>query len=100
MSGRTEGGRSAVLALHGDIDFFSEDDFRAEAERLLDLPDLARLIVDLADVEVVDSSGLNLLVDLLRLCRDLGLEMTLRAVPERVLQLLDLTGLDRVITVE
>jgi anti-anti-sigma factor len=48
----------------------------------------------------MDSSGLSLLVDLLRLCRDMELPMTLRAVPERVVQLLDLTGLDQVIPVE
>jgi anti-anti-sigma factor len=93
-------GRPAVLRLAGDIDFFTEDEFRAEAEKLLDAPDVDRLVVDLTDVGVMDSSGLSLLVDLLRLCRDLDLPMTLRGVPERIVQLLDLTGLDQVIAVE
>jgi len=90
----------AVLRLSGDIDFFTEDQFRVEAERLLAEPDIDRLVVDLSDVGVMDSSGLSLLVDLLRLCRETDLPMTLRGVPERVLQLLDLTGLDQVIAVE
>jgi anti-sigma B factor antagonist len=92
--------RPAVLHLSGDIDFFTEDAFRAEAERLLEDTAIDGLVVDLGQVEVMDSSGLGLLVDLLRLCRDLELPMTLRAVPERVAQLLDLTGLDQLITVE
>jgi len=90
----------AVLRLSGDIDFFTEDEFRVEAERLLAGPGIDRLVVDLSDVGVMDSSGLSLLVDLLRLCRETDLPMTLRGVPERVLQLLDLTGLDQVIAVE
>ena len=90
----------AVLRLSGDIDFFTEDEFRAEAERLLAEPDIDRLIVDLTEVGVMDSSGLSLLVDLLRLCRETDLTMTLRGVPDRVTQLLDLTGLDQVIAVE
>jgi anti-anti-sigma factor len=90
----------AVLRLSGDIDFFTEDEFRAEAELLLAEPDIDRLVVDLSEVRVMDSSGLSLLVDLLRLCRETDLPMTLRNVPDRVMQLLDLTGLDQVIAVE
>ena len=56
--------------------------------------------MDFSAVDIVDSSGLGLLVDLLRLCREMELPMTLRAVPDRVRQLLDLTGLDQVIAVE
>lgn len=93
-------GHPVVLRLIGDIDFFSEDEFRAEAERLLDDDAVSCLVVDLGEVGVMDSSGLNLLVDLLRLCRDIDLPMTLRKVPDRVVQLLDLTGLDQVISVE
>ena len=87
-----------VLRLTGDVDFFSEDGFRAEAERLLATDGIERLVVDLSDVEVLDSSGLSLLIDLLKLCRELDLPMSLRGVPTRVRQLLDMTGLDGVLT--
>lgn len=93
-------GRPAVLKLSGDIDFFTEDEFRARAEQLLAEPGVDRLVVDLSDVGVMDSSGLSLIVDLLRLCRDTGLPMALRGVPDRILHLLDLTGLDQVISLE
>jgi anti-sigma B factor antagonist len=92
--------RVIVLHLHGDIDFFTEDSFRAEAERLLTDDGVERFVVDLAEVGMVDSSGLSLLVDLLRLCREMGLTMSLRDVPDRVQQLLDVTGLDQVIPSE
>lgn len=93
-------GVDAVLALRGDIDFFTEDEFRAEAERLLARSGIARLVVDMGEVNVIDSSGLGLLVDLLRLCRDTDLPMSVRRVPPAVRQLLDMTGLDQVIDLD
>ncbi len=98
--GAEQAGQPAVLRLSGDIDFFTEDAFREQAERLLDNDDITALVVDLSEVNVVDSSGLGLLVDLLRLCRDMDLPMSLRNVPRRVSQLLEMTGLDGVIPVE
>jgi anti-anti-sigma factor len=92
--------RAAVLTLRGDVDFFTEDAFRAEAEQLLADADVESFVVDFEHVEMVDSSGISLLVDLLRLCREMGLPMVLRNVPERVRQLLDLTGLDQVMPIE
>lgn len=91
--------RTAVLCLRGDIDFFTEDGFRAEAEQLLN-DELDKFIVDLSAVETVDSSGLSLLIDLLRLCREMGLPMLLRGVPDRVQQLFMLTGLDQVMAAD
>ena len=96
----SEAPRTAVLTLRGDVDFFTEDTFRAEAEQLLADDDLERFVVDLDQVEMLDSSGISLLVDLLRLCREMDLPMTLRRVPERVQQVLDLTGLDQVLATE
>jgi anti-anti-sigma factor len=92
-------GRTAVLRLRGDVDFFTEDAFRAEAETLL-TGDVDEFIVDLSGVGTVDSSGLSLLVDLLRLCREMGLPMLLRGVPDRVQQLFALTGLDQVLAAD
>jgi stage II sporulation protein AA (anti-sigma F factor antagonist) len=92
--------RAAVLTLRGDVDFFTEDAFRAEAEQLLAEQDVTSFVVDLEHVQMLDSSGISLLVDLLRLCREMGLPMALRRVPERVGQLLDLTGLDQVLPIE
>jgi anti-sigma B factor antagonist len=100
MTSSPETPSTAVLTLRGDVDFFTEDVFRAEAEQLLADDAVQRFVVDLEHVEMLDSSGISLLVDLLRLCREMDLPMTLRAVPERVQQLLDLTGLDQVLASE
>lgn len=89
--------RTVVLRLVGDVDFFTEDVFRHQAEALLSDDLLDELVVDMSEVGVVDSSGLGLLLDLLRLCRELDMRMVLHAVPSRVRSLLDLTGLSEVL---
>jgi anti-sigma B factor antagonist len=91
---------TAVLRLVGDVDFLTEDGFRAQAEQLLGAGDLDGFVVDLSDAGLLDSSGLSLLVDLQRLCREMGVPMTLRDVPPRVQRLITMSGLEDVLPVE
>lgn len=59
-----------------------------------------RLVVDLSGVELLDATGLGVLVGAHRRARLEGRELVLSAAPPRVARLLSLTRLDRVITVE
>lgn len=58
------------------------------------------LVVDLADVQLVDGSGLGVLVAAHRLALRSDRRLVLRAVPPRVERLLAATHLNRVMTVE
>ncbi len=53
-------------------------------------------IVDLSPVEVMNSSGLGMLVSSLTTVRKFGAELVLAAVPEKIQRLLVITHLDRV----
>jgi len=53
-------------------------------------------IVDLSSVEVMNSSGLGMLVSSLTTVRKFGAELVLAAVPEKIQRLLVITHLDRV----
>ncbi len=59
-----------------------------------------RLVVDLSGVELLDATGLGVLVGAHRRARLEGRELVLSDAPPRVARLLSLTRLDRVITVE
>jgi anti-sigma B factor antagonist len=59
-----------------------------------------RLVVDLAGVELLDVTGLGVLVGAHRRARLEGRELVLRAPRPRVRRLLKVTRLDRVITIE
>jgi anti-sigma B factor antagonist len=58
------------------------------------------LVVDLAEVQLIDASGLGVLVGAHRLARRSERRLVLRRVPSRVERLLAITHLNRVLTVE
>ena len=85
---------AATLRLRGDIDLATADDVAAEGGKLLaDSGPGTRLVLDLAEVSFLDSSGLSALVRLRRAADEQGSQILLRNVPHRVAILLDLSGL-------
>jgi anti-anti-sigma factor len=58
------------------------------------------LVVDLSGLELLDATGLGVLVGAHRRARLEGRELVLRGSPDRVVRLLRRTRLDRVITLE
>jgi anti-anti-sigma factor len=90
----------AVLRLVGDVDALTQADYRRAADDILQSTQARTFVVDMSDVETIDSSGLGLLVRLHSATRDRGLAMVLVNVPPRADALLRRTGLHRVFTVE
>jgi anti-sigma B factor antagonist len=56
------------------------------------------VVIDMAGVEFVDSTGLGALVGCLKLARQAGGDLRIAAVNDQVRMLLKLTGMDRVLT--
>jgi anti-sigma B factor antagonist len=88
----------AVLAVSGALDLASATDFRRLVNDLL-AEARVRLVVDLTDIEFVDSVGLGVLVSAHRRTRGLRGGMVLVVDGDPVTRLLRLTGLDRVFRV-
>jgi anti-sigma B factor antagonist len=86
------------LRLVGEMDAGTVATFRSA---LADLGDTAsgRVILDLGELDFLDSTGLGALVGALRRFRDVGGDVILADVRPRVAKLLELTGLDRVFTI-
>ncbi|WP_375501134.1 STAS domain-containing protein [uncultured Jatrophihabitans sp.] len=82
-----------TLRLSGSLDEADVTPTLRQARELLRPAGTHTLIVDLAEVAFIDSSGLGLLVSLRQLAEDRGAHFALRQVPERVTRLLHLTGL-------
>jgi anti-anti-sigma factor len=81
------------ITLSGALDEADVNPTTREARELLREAGVHSLVVDLAAVSFVDSSGLGLLVNLRQLAEDRGAHFLLRNVPHRVTRLLELTGL-------
>ena len=87
--------RLLCVTLYGEIDHHGALALREELDALLLREHPARLVLDLASVEFMDSAGLGLLMGRYRLMRELGGVMAIENANERVLKILRLAGMER-----
>jgi anti-sigma B factor antagonist len=85
------GGETAVIAVSGELDLASGPEFEAELERIKG-PDTQLLVVDLSQLDFMDSTGLSILVRTHQRLTEEGCEMGLVRGAPQVQRLLDLTG--------
>lgn len=88
-----------LLVLRGSLDVSSVADVRQALHLALDAG-TGDLVVDLADVVLLDATGLGVLVGAHRRAGRCGRRLVLRRVPARIERLLLVTRLHRVLRVE
>jgi len=81
------------VELSGRITIDSSPGVHAQLLRRLQSPNCKTLTVDLYDVEYIDTSGLAMLIELLRAARLMGKAFQLSGLRERPRYLLEATGL-------
>lgn len=87
-----------VLTVRGEVNMSSSPELRRALQRVLqERP--RRLIVDLAGVTYIDSSGMATLVEALQHTRKMEAEMVLRGMRERIRAVFRLARLDEVFTI-
>ena len=86
------------VAVEGEVDVFTAPDMRAELTGALRSHRL--VTVDLSAVTFMDSQGLSALIRAREEAESLGGCLRLDKVPARVMKLLELTGLDTLLTVD
>src|SRR5512133_17192 len=94
---RTGTGDEVLLA--GRLDGRSAGEVRDTLHAVLGAGS-GRLVVDLSALELLDATGLGVLVGAHHRARLAGRELVLRGAPARVVRLLRLVGLHRAITLE
>ena len=87
--------RAAVVDVTGDIDLNCSLDFQQSLLELLDERP-QRIVINLADVPYMDSSGVASLVKLLSRVRKGGLSLHLIGLGDRVRGVFEITRLDKV----
>lgn len=87
------------LALEGRLDVHSVTDVRAALHAAIDAGD-GDLVVDVSGVELVDATGLGMLVGADRRAKLRGRRVVLRAAGPRFLRILRATRLHRVLTLD
>lgn len=93
---RAEGGNH-TLALAGELDLASARELEQIVAELC-AADAKRVTLDLSGVTFIDSSGLRALLGSREICAAHGHELLLSGCTDYVRQLLELTGLDSVLS--
>lgn len=92
------GGR-VLVEVGGELDVYSSPHLRSTLLDLIDGQGNLALVIDLADLQFIDSTGLGVLLTALRRSRAHGGDVVLRNPTPATLRLLRVTGMDRVFTV-
>jgi anti-sigma B factor antagonist len=92
-------GQTAVVTLAGELDMAATFRLEPELERLTRDGDVSALVIDMQDVEFMDSSALGLLLATQQRLRAEGLRFLLANPSRSVRRMLDLTGVADALTV-
>lgn len=88
----------AVATVVGDVDLHTAPVLRSDALEIIE-QGTPRLILDLAQVDYFDSTGLSVLIGIWHAAQEAGGTLVLAAVPGRLSRMLSLTGVDALLTV-
>ena len=91
-------GDLTVVSVKGEVDLYTAPSLK---EAIADLVSSGRskIVVDLAGVEFMDSTGLGVLIGALKRCKEAGGSLALAGPGESVLKVLAITGLDKVFSI-
>jgi anti-sigma B factor antagonist len=91
-------GVERTVRLRGELDVVTSPDLRGTMLELID--DGARtIVVDMSGLELIDSTGLGVLVGVLKRVLQYDGELQLRSPTRHARKVFDITGLDRVFTI-
>ncbi len=88
-----------LVEVKGELDVYSSPHLRSTLLDLIDGQGNLALVIDLMELQFIDSTGLGVLVTALRRSRVHGGDVVLRHPSRATLRLLQVTGLDRVFTI-
>ncbi|GAB2482581.1 STAS domain-containing protein [Jatrophihabitans fulvus] len=92
MGARRENG-SAVVSLEGDLDLATVPALRDAALAELDEADCTTLVLDLAGLTFLDSTGIGCWIELRNHAEDAGKNLELRSVPPAARRTVTIAGL-------
>jgi anti-sigma B factor antagonist len=91
----SERGSWTVLAVKGEVDLDTAPQLKGRLKEALDKGS-ANIVVQLAEVAFLDSSGLGVLIGALKRCKEAGGILALVSPRRPVRKVLSITGLDKV----
>lgn len=93
---RRTGDRTAVVAVVGDVDLHTASELRTRAQAVVD-QGAPHLVLDMEQVDFVDSTGLTTLIVLLQAAQAAGGSLRVARIPERLVRMVTITGVSQLI---
>jgi anti-anti-sigma factor len=94
-----QGDRTFVIVLRGEVDYTTVQHFREEVTALLAGGSVRSLLLDLAHVSFLDSTGVGTLVAARRICSEFGVRLHLHNVNPFIARLFAVLGVSDVLGV-
>lgn len=88
---------TVTVRLSGDLDHNTAAQIREELDRLIDDPDVRRLVFDLSELGFMDSSGIGMMIGRYRTMARRGGSVAVRPGGRQVDRLIELSGLYQII---
>ncbi len=88
-----------VVAASGEIDVVAAPELREQLVQLIS-DGTTKMVIDIENVDFIDSTGLGVLVGAIRRARSAGGDVRLVCTNSRLLKVFDVTGLDEIFTIE
>lgn len=92
-------GNALVVRLAGEFDLHSAEEFRAVVDESLDREGVVNLVLNLKEISFIDSSGLGAILGRYRKISGGPGTMIIAGPSRRVRQLLELSGIPRIIPI-
>lgn len=99
IAGRESIDGGVLVTLRGEINFDGAPVLRNELVTLVERDGISKLVLDLAQVEYMDSSGLAALVEVMQIQRRRGKPLVLCAMQSKVQGIFEIARLDTIFTI-
>ena len=88
-----------LITVHGEIDLYNGKQLKEKVGVIEDTSESSNLILDIKDVEYIDSTGLGILIGIKRRTTEMGGRLTLVLHSDRIIKLFEITGLSNIFTI-
>ncbi|MDR0121957.1 anti-sigma F factor antagonist [Bacillus pumilus] len=88
------------IRLTGELDHHSAETLRQKVTNYLETEDIRHIVLNLADLTFMDSSGLGVILGRYKEIKQLGGEMVVCSISPAVNRLFDMSGLFKIIRME
>ena len=84
-------GNTQTIKLIGDLDVYSEDDFKSFIDEQIDVN--KDIVLDLSDLEYLDSTGLGMFMNIYKMVNDNGKDIKIINAKDNIQKLFKITDL-------